>query len=86
MVYPPFNASSEVHLRSSRSPIDDAAKPRLLTIMSTTAAFDPSGLWLLETSSGNAVSRAYPHLNLQNDARAPSDTMKGGRFRPEGKE
>jgi hypothetical protein len=40
VVYKRFDASSEVHLRSSLSSIHDAVMPCLLTMTFTTAVFD----------------------------------------------
>jgi hypothetical protein len=67
-----FDASSEVHLRSSLSSIPDAVKPRLLTMTFTTAAFDRSSSWRFEASPYRAAPKGQPSSLVQHDALASS--------------
>jgi len=65
-----FDASSEVHLRSSLSSTPDAISSRLLTMTFTTAAFGRSRSWRFGASSCKAAPRDLPSSNAQH--RAPS--------------
>jgi hypothetical protein len=87
-----IDASSEVYLRSSLSPIPDAVKPRLLTTPFSTTAFARSTVWRFEASSCKAASKDLPSSHVQHGASAPSwhntfvrlsDTHPPGLIRPE---
>jgi hypothetical protein len=67
-----IDASSEVYLRSSLSPIPDAVKPRLLTTPFSTTAFARSTVWRFEASSCKAASKDLPSSHVQHGASAPS--------------
>jgi hypothetical protein len=60
-----IDASSEVYLRSSLSPIPDAVKPRLLTTPFSTTAFARSTVWRFEASSCKAASKDLPSLPIR---------------------
>jgi hypothetical protein len=72
VVYERFDASSEVHLRSSLSSIHDAVMPRLLTMTFTTTVFDRSSSWQFEASSYKAAPKGPPSSLVQHGTFAPS--------------